>query len=169
MLWIPPRGKTLLYFGVFTHFCFRSVLGLHNISVQIIMRWTFQLFDPAMSRMISILFCRQSGDASPEEDRGGEHSAGSRRSDTLHNTWQQLPKVELSSEKLCSSFSHFLPQPEMSPNSELENRLQKFLQEFSFASRHASANRDVPEETKSGSRRQKTFHALVCENLQDWF
>lgn len=75
--------------------------------------------------MISNLFRRQSGDASPEEDRGGEHSAGSGRSDTLHNTWQQLPKVELSSEKLCSGFSHFLLQLVMSPSSELE----KFLQE----------------------------------------
>lgn len=93
-----------------------------------------------MSRMISILFRRQSGEANPEEHTGGEHSAGSRHSDTLHNTWQQLPKVELSSEKLCSSFSHFLLRLEMSPSSELENRLQKFLQEFSFASGHTSAN-----------------------------
>lgn len=36
----------------------------------------------------------EKGDTCPVEDRGGEHSAGPRRSDTLHNTWQQLPKVE---------------------------------------------------------------------------
>lgn len=68
----------------------------------------------------------QKWDTCPVEDRGGEHSAGPRRSITLHNTWQQLPKVE-------PSFWQLVLLLEMSQSWELENDLERFLQKFCFA------------------------------------
>lgn len=72
--------------------CLRILLTSVNLGFLIILWswWTLRLF----SQHYHFPSLRQKGDTCPVEDRGGEHSAGPRHSETLHNTWQQLPKVE---------------------------------------------------------------------------
>lgn len=86
----------------------------------------------------------EKGDTFPVEDRGGERSAGPRRSDTLHNTWQQLPKVELSFWQLV------LLLLEISQSGEQQKVLERFLQKFCITD-------DL----------HKTFLGLRCQNREE--
>lgn len=156
-----PEEKHI-YTLVSSHiFVLGSVLGLHNISVQIIMRWAFQLFDP----------CDEQDDLHPlPQTEWRRESWGAQRRwafSRLQAFWHIAQHLAAAA-KGRTEFRETLQQL-LTLSTAAGHQVQKFLQEFSFVSRHASAICKESEETKCGAQRQKTFHALFGENLKDWF